>query len=95
MIESDSKVNLLSARVIIWRIIKHLESSDHKPIFILRRFNTFWLPTISKVLQHDLNFTIEETNQIINALDEVLLGKRITTVNQGILGEIFVKTMKE
>lgn len=70
LIESDSKVNLLSARVIIWRIIKHLESSDHKPIFILRRFNTFWLPTISKVLQHDLNFTIEETNQIINALDE-------------------------
>ena len=70
LIESDSKVNLLSARVIIWRIVKHLESSQHKPAFILRRFNTFWLPTISKVLEQDLNFTKEEINQIINALDE-------------------------
>jgi hypothetical protein len=70
LIESDSKVNLLSARVIIWRIVKHLESSQHKPAFILRRFNTFWLPTISKVLEQDLNFTKEEINQIINALDK-------------------------
>jgi hypothetical protein len=70
LIESDSKVNLLSARVIIWRIVKHLESSQHKPAFILRRFNTFWLPTISKVLEQDLNFTKEEINQIINTLDE-------------------------
>ena len=70
LIESDSKVNLLSARVIIWRIVKHLESSQHKPAFILRRFNTFWLPTITKVLEQDLNFTNEEINQIINALDE-------------------------
>lgn len=70
LIESDSKVNLLSARVIIWRIVKHLESSQHKPAFILRRFNTFWLPTISKVLKQDLNFTKEEINQIINALDK-------------------------
>lgn len=70
LIESDSKVNLLSARVIIWRIVKYLESSEHKPAFIFRRFDTFWLPTISKVLEQDLNFTTEEINQIINALHE-------------------------
>lgn len=70
LIESDSKVNLLSARVIIWRIVKYLELSKHKPAFIFRRFDTFWLPTISKVLQQDLNFTTDEINQIINALHE-------------------------
>lgn len=56
--------------MIIWRIVKYLELSKHKPAFIFRRFDTFWLPTISKVLQQDLNFTTDEINQIINALHE-------------------------
>ena len=97
LIESDSKVNLLSARVIIWRIVKHLESSQHKPAFILRRFNTFWLPTISKVLEQDLNFTKEEINQIINTLDEeyfFTVRKKDYNGQSGYFGRNFCKNNK-
>ena len=64
LIESDSKVNLLSARIIIWRIVKYLESPKTKPIFIFRRFNTFWYNSLLKVLLQDLNITSEEAKKL-------------------------------
>ena len=70
LIESDSKVNLLSARIIIWRIVKYLESPKTKPIFIFRRFNTFWYNSLLKVLLQDLNITSEEAKKIILVLED-------------------------
>ena len=71
LIKSNSKVSLLSARVVIWRIFSYIQKNSFiKPVFIFRRFNTFWLPSITKVLENDLNLTSKETNKIIEYLHE-------------------------
>jgi hypothetical protein len=71
LIKSNSKVSLLSARVVIWRIFRYIQTNGSiKPVFIFRRFNTFWLPSITKVLENDLNLTSKETNKIIEYLHE-------------------------
>ena len=69
---------MLSARLIIWRIVKYLnEKSTHKnenesgpvkPVFIFRRFNTAWLPSIMNVLMFDLKFNKNQSEKIIEEL---------------------------
>lgn len=70
IVSSESKVGMLSARIIIWRIVKYLNNKDveDKPIFLFRRFNTAWLPSIKNVLQIDLNYNTSETEEIIQNL---------------------------
>lgn len=72
IVSSNTKVGMLSARIIIWRIVKYLEKKDKeegkgevKPIFIFRRFNTAWLPSIRNVLLLDLKFSKNECDELI------------------------------
>ncbi|WP_314403267.1 hypothetical protein [uncultured Granulicatella sp.] len=76
-VESQSNLSMFSARIIIWRIVKYLIESSikedekiNKPIFIFRRFNRGWEPSIKNVLKYDLNFTDSELDEILNKLHE-------------------------
>ena len=61
-----SEVSMLSARIIIWRIVKNeIDTVDSNPIFIFRRFNYAWLTSIKNVLKYDLQFTEDEINDLI------------------------------
>lgn len=55
MVNSTSNVSMLSARIIIWKILEYLNSNGKKdkPVFIFRRFNRAWRPSIEKVLRKD------------------------------------------
>lgn len=73
-LDSHSDVNLLSARIIIWRIVKYLNSVKEKsskpitrPVFIFRRFNNAWLPSLKYVIKNDLKYTNEDTDELIKA----------------------------
>lgn len=73
LVSSDSDVSLLSARVIIWKIVDYLSNKNKtKPVFIFRRFDRAWKPSIKKVLEKvlekDLEYGDEEINDIINEL---------------------------
>lgn len=78
IVKSKSKVGMLSARLIIWRIVKYLneksgpknenESGPVKPVFIFRRFNTAWLPSIMNVLMFDLKLNKNQSEKILEEL---------------------------
>lgn len=97
LIESDSKVNLLSSRIIIWRIAKYLSkskddkaSSINKPTFIFRRFNAVWLPSLQYVLVNDEGYSDEECFKVINELhDEFFLtiNKKSSNARSGFVGK--------
>lgn len=97
LIESDSKVNLLSSRIIIWRIAKYLSkskddkaSSINKPTFIFRRFNAVWLPSLQYVLVNDEGYSEEECFKVINELhDEFFLtiNKKSSNARSGFVGK--------
>ena len=94
LVNSDSKVSLLSARIIIWRIVRHILTSKNKPIFIFRRFNTFWLPSLSKVLKYDLGLTSEEIDNILYDLHEdyfITVRKKEYNGQSGYFGRNFCK----
>lgn len=70
-----SDVNMFSARIIIWRVVKteierknSTEKNLSKPVFIFRRFNDAWKNSIEYVLQEDLKFTKKETQKLISEL---------------------------
>lgn len=94
LVNSDSKVSLLSARIIIWRVVNHILTSKNKPIFIFRRFNTFWLPSLSKVLKYDLGLTSEEIDNILYDLHEdyfITVRKKEYNGQSGYFGRNFCK----
>ena len=68
-VSSKTDVSMLSSRIIIWRIVKYLiekeSNSNSKPIFLFRRFNDAWLPSIRNVLKYDLKFTKEKSDELI------------------------------
>ena len=69
LVSSDSNVSLLSARVIIWKIVEYLSNeSKTKPVFIFRRFDRAWKPSIEQALDTDLGYGKDEINNIINEL---------------------------
>ena len=80
IVKSKSKVGMLSARLIIWRIVKYLNEKSNqknenelepvKPVFIFRRFNTAWLQSIMNVLMFDLKFNKNQSKKIIEELHE-------------------------
>lgn len=65
LVNSISNVSMLSARIIIWKILEYInkdkekeEDSDKdkvkvRPVFIFRRFNRAWRPSIENVLKKD------------------------------------------
>lgn len=55
LVKSNSNVSKLSARIIIWKILEYLNSDGNKakPVFIFRRFNRAWRPSIENVLKKD------------------------------------------
>lgn len=69
LVSSNSNVSLLSARVIIWKIVDYISSNNKtKPVFIFRRFDRAWKPSIEQALKIDLEYGEEEINDIINEL---------------------------
>lgn len=57
LVNSTSNVSMLSARIIIWKILEYLNSNGKKdkPVFIFRRFNRAWRPSIENVLIEDFS----------------------------------------
>ena len=56
LVKSTSKVIMLSARIIIWKILDYINSDKKdkvQPVFIFRRFNQAWRPSIENVLKED------------------------------------------
>ena len=55
LVNSNSNVSMLSARIIIWKILEYINNpkDNVKPVFIFRRFNRAWRPSIENVLRKD------------------------------------------
>ena len=55
LVKSTSNVSMLSARIIIWKILEYINNpkDNVKPVFIFRRFNRAWRPSIENVLRKD------------------------------------------
>lgn len=68
IVDLKSDVSMLSARIIVWKIVDYLKHKEDKikPIFIFRRFNQAWYPSIKNVLTKDLEFTSAKSERIIN-----------------------------
>ena len=73
--EAESKVSMFSARIIIWRICKAIiefkeqdDKGNLRPIFLFRRFNDGWKPSIMNVLTVDLGFSSDEAEDIVEEL---------------------------
>lgn len=76
LVKSNSNVSKLSARIIIWKILEYLNSDGKKakPVFIFRRFNRAWRPSIENVLKEyfgkDDTDNDTDIDNIINELHE-------------------------
>lgn len=74
LVNSNSNVSKLSARIIIWKILEYLNSDGNKakPVFIFRRFNRAWRPSIENVLKNDFIKKDKDIDidKIINELHE-------------------------
>lgn len=76
LVKSNSNVSKLSARIIIWKILEYIVNPKNnvKPVFIFRRFNRAWRPSIENVLKE--YFGMDDTDNdtdidnIINELHE-------------------------
>lgn len=68
IVDLKSDVSMLSSRVIVWKIVDYLKHKEDKikPIFIFRRFNQAWYPSIKNVLTEDLKIPSAESERIIN-----------------------------
>ena len=71
LVKSKSKVSMLSSRIIIWKILEYINNPKDKvkPVFIIRRFNRAWRPSITNVLIED--FGIKDDKDIDNIIDEL------------------------
>lgn len=69
LVKSTTDVSMLSARIIIWRILKYIDSNKKnkvRPVFIFRRFNRAWKPSIINVLSEDYGVNDNEIETILN-----------------------------
>lgn len=71
LVKSNSKVSMLSSRIIIWKILEYINNPKDKvkPVFIIRRFNRAWRPSITNVLIED--FEIKDDKDIDNIINEL------------------------
>lgn len=74
LVNSNSNVSMLSARIIIWKILEYINNpkDNVKPVFIFRRFNRAWRPSIENVLIEDFSEDGKDIDidNIINELHE-------------------------
>ena len=76
LVNSNSNVSMLSARIIIWKILEYINNpkDNVKPVFIFRRFNRAWRPSIENVLKEyfgkDDTDNDTDIDNIINELHE-------------------------
>lgn len=74
LVNSTSNVSMLSARIIIWKILEYINNPKDKvkPVFIFRRFNRAWRPSIENVLLEDFSEDGKDIDidNIINELHE-------------------------
>lgn len=70
LVKSTSKVSMLSARIIIWKILEYINNPKDKvkPVFIFRRFNQAWKPSITNVLKEDFKVGEDRIETIFNEL---------------------------
>ena len=70
LVKSKSNVSMLSSRIIIWKILEYINNPKDKvkPVFIIRRFNRAWRPSIENVLIED--FGVEDDKDI-NKINEL------------------------
>lgn len=71
LVKSNSKVSMLSSRIIIWKILEYINNPKDKvkPVFIIRRFNRAWRPSIENVLRED--FGVEDDKDIDNIINKL------------------------
>ncbi|MBS5942038.1 MAG: hypothetical protein KIB07_01780 [Finegoldia magna] len=99
LVNLDSDVSMLSARIIIWRIVKYLKDINEdtnitRPKFVFRRFNTAWLPSLKKVLCCDLEFKQGDSEKLINTLDQyffLTIDKKSSNRMTGYIGKRLFK----
>lgn len=79
IVASQTRVGMLSSRIIIWRICRYLKKQDSvKPIFIFRKFKTAWLPSLQNVLMNDLEYPEKEAEDLLT----LLYGKFFYTIEK-------------
>lgn len=79
LVNSNSNVSMLSARIIIWKILEYIinPKDNVKPVFIFRRFNRAWRPSIENVLRKDFfekdkDDSVKEDKAINIAIDNII-----------------------
>lgn len=98
IVDLNSNVSMLSARIIIWRIVKYLKDINGdinitRPKFVFRRFNTVWLPSLINVLYYDLGFT-NNYLELIKELHEyffLTIDKKSSNMMRGYIGKRLFK----
>ena len=99
IVDLNSNVSMLSARIIIWRIVKYFKDIDEdinttRPRFVFRRFNTAWLPSLINVLQDDLSYTKDDSLKLINKLHEdffLTIDEKSSNMRRGYIGKRLFK----
>lgn len=99
LVNLDSDVSMLSARIIIWRVVKYLNDykkgiANKRPVFVFRRFDTAWLPSLKKVLCCDLEFKQGDSEKLINTLDQyffLTIDKKSSNMMRGYIGKRLFK----
>ncbi|MCA5587381.1 hypothetical protein [Finegoldia magna] len=98
LVKSTSNVSMLSARIIIWRIVKYLKDINEdinitRPKFVFRRFNTVWLPSLVNALYYDLGYT-NNYLELIEELHEyffLTIDKKSSNMMRGYIGKRLFK----
>ena len=79
LVNSNSNVSMLSARIIVWKILEYINNpkDNVKPVFIFRRFNRAWRPSIENVLRKDFfeedkDDSVKEDKNINIAIDNII-----------------------
>ncbi|MDU7165093.1 hypothetical protein [Finegoldia magna] len=99
IVDLNSDVSMLSARIIIWRIVKYLKDINEdinttRPMFVFRRFNTAWLPSLINVLHDDLSYTKGDSLKLIDELHEdffLTIDKKSSNMMRGYIGKRLFK----
>lgn len=99
LVNLNSDVSMLSARIIIWRIVKYLKDINEdinitRPKFVFRRFNTVWLPSLINVLRDDLSYTKDDSLELIMEFHEyffLTIDKKSSNRMTGYIGKRLFK----
>ena len=90
LVNSNSNVSMLSARIIIWKILEYIVNpkDNVKPVFIFRRFNRAWRPSIENVLKKDFFEKNKDDSVKEDKDDSVKEDKAINIAIDNIINEL-------